>query len=213
MEIYERLNQVMQTVGAIGKDSRNQQQGYKFRGIDAVMNALYPAFSKFGIFVVPQVLEYTREERTNSRGTLLISSICKVKYTFYANDGSSVEAVVVGEGMDSGDKSMNKAMSAAFKYACFQVLCIPTEEMKDSEDDSPNPVSREQQAILKKEQEEQKRMAEPIDATKRLALLDMLARKGKTATVPDVMTFASWSATMKKLEALPDTDPVETKTE
>jgi hypothetical protein len=75
--------------------------------------------------------------------------------------------------------------------------------MKDSEDDSPNPVSREQQ----------KRMAEPIDATKRLTLLDMLARKGKTATVPDVMTFAAWSATMKKLEALPDADPVETKTE
>jgi hypothetical protein len=56
-------------------------------------------------------------------------------------------------------------------------------------------------------------MAEPIDAAKRLALLDMLARKGKTATVPDVMTFAVWSATMKKLEALPDADPVETKTE
>ena len=67
--------------------------------------------------------------------------------------------------------------------------------------------------IPEPEQEEQKRMAEPIDAAKRLALLDMLARKGKTATVPDVMTFAVWSATMKKLEALPDADPVETKTE
>ncbi len=148
-DIYKKLNQVMQTVKAVGKDSKNQQQGYKFRGIDAVMNALHPAFSKAGVFVVPQVLEHTREERTNNKGTLLISSICKVKYTFYAADGSSVEAIVIGEGMDSGDKSMNKAMSAAYKYACFQVLCIPTEEMKDSEKDSPEPVSRDRQELMK----------------------------------------------------------------
>ena len=46
-------------------------------------------------------------------------------------------AVVQGEGMDSGDKSSNKAMSVAFKYACFQVFCIPTEEMKDPDADTP----------------------------------------------------------------------------
>ena len=60
-----------------------------------------------------------------------------MKYTFYAEDGSSVSAVVQGEGMDSADKSSNKAMSVAFKYACFQVLCIPTEEMKDPDAETP----------------------------------------------------------------------------
>ena len=38
---------------------------------------------------------------------------------------------MIGEGMDSGDKASNKALAVAFKYACFQVFCIPTEEMKD----------------------------------------------------------------------------------
>ena len=41
--------------------------------------------------------------------------------------------------MDSGDKATNKAMSIAFKYACFQVFCIPTEEMKDPDSDTPDP--------------------------------------------------------------------------
>jgi hypothetical protein len=67
----------------------------------------------------------------------LIYSICTIKYTFYAEDGSSVSATVIGEGMDSGDKATNKAMSIAFKYACFQVFCIPTEEMKDPDADTP----------------------------------------------------------------------------
>ena len=139
MNIYEALTAVMRDCGAVGKDSKNPQQGYKYRGIDAVMNAVNPALTKNRVFVAPEVLEMTREERTTGRGTLLIYSVAKVKYTFYAEDGSSITAVVIGEGMDSGDKSMNKAMSAAFKYALFQVLCIPTEEMIDSEVDSPEP--------------------------------------------------------------------------
>lgn len=130
--IYEAINNVMSEIGAIGKNSKNSQQGFMYRGIDAVMNALNPALIKHKVFVVPEVLEQIREERQTAKGGTLFYSICKVKYTFYdATDGSSVEAIVIGEGMDSGDKATNKAMSVAFKYACFQVFCIPTEEMVD----------------------------------------------------------------------------------
>lgn len=129
--IYKAISKTMQDVGVVGKDDFNQMQKFKFRGIDAVMNALNPAMIKNGIFVVPQVLEQTREDRVTTKGANLIYSICRIKYTFYAEDGSFVEAITVGEGMDSGDKATNKAMAIAFKYACFQVFCIPTEEMKD----------------------------------------------------------------------------------
>lgn len=131
MNIFESINKVMAKIGAVGKDSKNQTQGFMYRGIDAVMNAINPALVENKVFVVPTVLEQTREERTNSKGTTLIYSICKIKFTFYAEDGTSVEAITIGEGMDSGDKATNKAMSIAFKYACFQVFCIPTEEMVD----------------------------------------------------------------------------------
>ena len=130
-QIYTAITNVMKEIGAIGKTSKNTQQGFMFRGIDAVMNAINPALIKNGIFIVPEILEQTREERQTKSGNNLIYSVCKIKYTFYAADGSSIEAVVIGEGMDSGDKATNKAMSIAFKYACFQVFCIPTEEMVD----------------------------------------------------------------------------------
>lgn len=131
MNIYEAINACMQDIGAIGKNTKNTTQGFMFRGIDAVMNTLNPALIKNKIFIVPEILEQTREERQSSKGNALIYSIIKVKYTFYAEDGSNVSATVIGEGMDSGDKATNKAMSIAFKYACFQVFCIPTEEMVD----------------------------------------------------------------------------------
>ncbi len=136
-KIYRAIHAVMESIGAIGKDDFNSSQKFKYRGIDAVMNALSPALIKHKVFVVPEVLEQTREERQSSQNKALIYSICKMRYTFYAEDGSSVQAVVIGEGMDSGDKATNKAMSVAFKYACFQVFCIPTEEMMDPDAESP----------------------------------------------------------------------------
>lgn len=131
MNIYESITNIMGELGAVGKTSKNQSQGFMYRGIDAVMNALNPLLAKYKVFVVPEVLEHTREERENANKKNVLYSIAKVKYTFYAEDGSSVSAVVVGEGMDFGDKSMNKALAIAMKYCFFQVFCIPTEEMVD----------------------------------------------------------------------------------
>lgn len=135
--IHEAICSTMNDVGAVAKKDDNSYDKYKYRGIDAVMNALNPAMRKNGIFVVPEVLEHHQEERTSNKGGMLIYTTCKVKYTFYAKDGSFLDAVVVGEAMDRSDKSTNKAMSAAFKYACFQTFCIPTEEMMDTEAESP----------------------------------------------------------------------------
>lgn len=136
-QIYELIGKAMADIGAIGKDSVNQQQKFRYRGIDAVMNALNPVLQKHGLFCVPEVLSQVREERATNNGGTLKYSILTVKYTMYAPDGSSVSAVVLGEGMDSGDKASNKAMSVAFKYAMFQLFCIPTEEMVDPDSETP----------------------------------------------------------------------------
>lgn len=127
----------MSEVPAIGKEKTNLQQKFKYRGIDDVMNALQPLLAKYKVFIAPEVLEQTREERDTKNDGTLIYSICKIKYTFYAEDGSSIVATTIGEGMDSGDKATNKAMAIAMKYALFQVFCIPTEEMKDPDAETP----------------------------------------------------------------------------
>lgn len=142
----------MQDMGAIGKNKTNIQQNFKFRGIDDVMNHLKPLLAKYKVFVVPQVLSYEREERKTSKGNNLLYSVCNIKYTFYAEDGSNVEAVVTGEGMDSGDKATNKAMAIAFKYALFQVFCIPTEEMKDPDVNTPPESSKKTEIVLTDDQ-------------------------------------------------------------
>jgi hypothetical protein len=153
MEIHQKIPIIMSEIGAIQKAKKNAQQGFMYRGVDDVMNALQPLLHKHGVFIVPEVLEQKREERQTSKGGNLIYSVCTIKYTFYASDGSYITAVVVGEGMDSGDKATNKAMAIAFKYACFQVFCIPTEEMKDPDADTPEPSMPKESAKSKQEPE------------------------------------------------------------
>ena len=142
MNIYEAIADIMKQGYSISKDKYNNQQKFAYRGIDDVMNTFQPLMADHGIFVVPEVLEQKREERTSKNNTNLIYSVLTMKYTFFASDGTSVSAVVVGEGMDSGDKASNKAMAVAMKYAMFQVFCIPTEEMKNADPDAESPEVR-----------------------------------------------------------------------
>lgn len=191
--IYSLIPKVMGEVGAIGKGKRNVQQGYMFRGIDDVYQALQGPLVTHGLFYVPRVISETREERTSKGGGLLIYTTLRVRFTLYAPDGSSVSAVMSGEAMDSGDKSTNKAMSAALKYFLLQTFCIPTEEAKDSEHDSPEPAPRQQQ-----------RAAPPQRQTNR-------PPHARTETAPaagdelsDVDTFRGALADAMRLRAWPD---------
>lgn len=149
-KIYELIGKAIGKIGAIGKDNKNAQQGFKYRSIDQVYNALNPVLAELGIFFCPEVLDQRREERTTKNGTVLTYTLLTMKYTAYAADGSSVSMTVVGEGMDSGDKGSNKAMSIAYKYALFQLFCIPTEELKDPDADVYTDVLPQDHARLPK---------------------------------------------------------------
>lgn len=118
----------------ISKSRSNQQQGYKFRGIDEVLNALAPIMSKERLVILPRVQSRDVTERTTQKGGVLFYVVVKVEFDFVsAWDGSTHTVVTFGEAMDSADKATNKAMSAAYKYAAIQTFCIPTEGDNDAD--------------------------------------------------------------------------------
>lgn len=156
-KIYQAINGVMAEIGVIEKNKKNNGQGFMYRGVDDVMNALQPALIKNKVFIAPEILDSKVEERQSKSGGINKYIELKIKYTFYAEDGSNICAIVHGEAMDSGDKGTNKAMSIAFKYACFQVFCIPTEEMLDPDAESPK-------RDTKTSEKEAKKSAEKVEA-------------------------------------------------
>ena len=136
MKVYEKIAAVTADLSKIGisKDSKNTQQGYQFRGIDQVYTALSPLLSKHGLCILPRVKDRQVLERQTKSGGALFYTTLLVEFDFVAaEDGSKHTVITVGEAMDSGDKSSNKAMSAAYKYAAFQTFCIPTEADNDAD--------------------------------------------------------------------------------
>lgn len=140
--IYMKMSDVMKEIGHVGKDQKNQAQGFKFRGIDQFVNALYPALCKHGVFMTPRCVKEEHElkdvERSNGKKGVDKYVYLQMEYDFFAEDGSKVTVgPIAAEGLDSGDKATNKALSAALKYALIQTFSIPTEDMVEADLDSP----------------------------------------------------------------------------
>ena len=124
----ESVIAVMNEVLAVGKDGKNQEQGFNFRGIDAVMNAVGPAFRKHGVFVVPTILSNVSEFVATKNGGTATSTRLNVEFAIYGQTGSPIVGSVFAEAMDHSDKSGAKAMSVALRTFLLQVLCLPTQE-------------------------------------------------------------------------------------
>jgi hypothetical protein len=138
-QIFDLMSKVMGDIKAISKDRTNEFDHYQFRGIDDIYNAVQPALVKHGVIVVPKVVSFETGETKSSQDKNMRYVVGEFSFTFHAPDGSSVTVSALGEAFDRGDKSANKAMSAAMKYAFLQTFCIPTGEKIDTENESPQP--------------------------------------------------------------------------
>lgn len=186
-KIYQSIPKLMGEIQAVGKEGQNQQQGYKFRKVDDVYLELHLKLAANGVFTTTEVLESTREMRETRNGGVLTYSLMKIRFTFWADDGSSVECVMIGEGSDAGDKSSNKAMSVAHKYAFCQVFAIPTADDKDPENGDPE-FSKKKKSTPRAEAETKVDPADTPEARKKKqeeAKAAALAKAGKPAAPAD----------------------------
>jgi len=136
MSVYKAISAVSLALSkeGIGKDRKNQAQGYSFRGIDDVYNALAPLLAANGLCILPRVLSRECVERTTAKGNALFYVTVHVEFDLVsADDGSRHTVAMYGEAMDSADKATNKAMSAAYKYMAMEVFAIPTEGDNDAD--------------------------------------------------------------------------------
>lgn len=131
--VVAALLAVMDEVREVRKGDRNSQQGYQFRGVDAVVNAVGPALRRHGVLVMPLTERADWRDVATSTGKASRECTVTVRYRFYGPAGDHLDAVVPGEAMDFGDKGSPKAMSVAFRTALLQGLALPT--------DAPDPDS------------------------------------------------------------------------
>ena len=134
--VHQAIGKIISEMEGVGKNQRNKEQGYNFRGVDDVLKVSHPLLGKHGVFIVPYVLEREVEERVAKSGAKGYCTHLHVEFTVYGPQGDSFTASTWGEGLDYGDKSTNKAMTAAFKYLIFEIFAVCDPE-DDGDHESP----------------------------------------------------------------------------
>jgi len=139
MHVYEAIASITASLSKVGiaKGRKTQQGGgasFSFRGIDDVLNTLSPLLAESKLCIFPRVKNRMSVERQTKSGGALFYTTVEAEFDFVsAVDGSKHTAMTIGEAMDSGDKSTNKAMSMAYKYAIFLTFCVPIEGTPDAD--------------------------------------------------------------------------------
>jgi len=146
LSIFQIFAAVKREVSAVGKGSENKQQGFMYRGVDAVVNAAAPALDRHGVITAPGLkkLDYAIVEIGSNR-TRMAHVQVEVTYTFWGPGGDSFSVTVPGEAMDSGDKATAKAMSVAYRIALLQSLNLPTTDPDPDRDSYERSPARPQQ--------------------------------------------------------------------
>lgn len=185
MEVYKAMGAVQAQLAAVGISASEYNQGQKFnyRGIAQMLNVIGPMLAECGLLITPKIEKMKQSDRATRNGGVMIQTQVTVEYTFVSTkDGSTHRAVTAGEGMDSGDKSMPKAMTSAFKTLLIQSFCIPLDGTPDADGESPAEVVQEIARIS------------PEDAG---AIRDLL-RLSET----EEKTFCNWLASVDTVEEL-----------
>ncbi len=123
--VIQKINKVMEEVGAIEKDGRNDFHNYAYLSHAGIMKKLQPALVKAGLVIYPSDICLLSSD--NQR------VITKQEYT--VTDGeNSIKIYGIGEGIDKGDKASYKAQTGGHKYALKALLTLPDEN--DAEGDT-----------------------------------------------------------------------------
>ena len=197
--IHAQLALIMAEVEAIGKNRKNETQNFKYRGIEDVVNMLHPLFAKHKVFILTEILEDKTEDRETANKKKLIYRVLKVKVSYVSGeDGSQLSVSVIGEGMDSGDKAANKAMSAALKYALSQTFVMPYAMVDGDKDTPPESVPADKKEDSQQQNTLQIKLIEQManDGISNIELLKYCIAKqwlkadGKLADLPDQLIAA-----------------------
>jgi hypothetical protein len=182
--IYMAMAAITRDIDIISKDRKNEQQGFKFRGIDDAYNALHPIFAAHGVFCLPVIESVTQTDAgKTAKGTPITRTMLTMGYRFTASDGSYVEARLPGEGMDSADKGTAKAMSVAHKYLLLQTFLVPTADIIDADSYDPTVMPREELARRREQQAK--------DATDKDIIAQMIEQHLENAALTESTTEKS----------------------
>lgn len=150
LNIFQIIDRISAEAGALAPESKGGVP-FAFRGIDGTVAHLSPLLRKYGVVVVPNVVQKDVSSAPSGNKVVTTTDLT-TEFTFYAPDGTHVVAKTAGLANDYADRSTAQAQSVAFRVALLQTFALPTH--------SPEP----EQTGVEREAPQQKTYAAPDPA-------------------------------------------------
>lgn len=150
LNLYQKLAKITGEIGVIAKDGNNQQQKYKYIEYETIAGKFRELFSKYGVVLIPSMVEQERSAITTSRGSSGVSTVCHFEFTVVNADKPDDRFVVKwqGEAADYGDKATNKAATAAVKYYLMRQFNISSKGDEDPDSQTPEVTAKQQKPAM-----------------------------------------------------------------
>ena len=132
-KIFAKLHAIQKDVKAMAKEGVNEFQRYKYLMEAQVAEQFKELLEKHGVvFLTSSVITGTFLPAVS--GIKQILTNVDVEYSFTdVESGQSVSGHAAGQGTDSGDKGVYKAITGAVKYIFMKNFLIPTGDDPENE--------------------------------------------------------------------------------
>lgn len=137
LNLYQRLGLIMQEAGTMSKSGYNDHSRYAYVKAADVAKKFQELLLAYDVFVTASVEEVIHTKTQTAGGKASMFTCAKVRYTFVNADKPEEQfsVVIPGDGMDTGDKGLYKALTGSQKYLFSLNFCMGSDD--DAEKDSP----------------------------------------------------------------------------
>lgn len=136
--LYRKLAFVAGAIGAVEKDSRNKDQGYRYASPASVMSAVKPLMDSQKLAIIPHLVDFAEIDSGQRAGSGKPFMINRISMHYHIVDGESGEEIVVpwqGQaGTYGDDKGLAKAQTIALRTFLIQLFQIPAEDPETDPD-------------------------------------------------------------------------------
>lgn len=145
VNLYKKILAISDEMGRLPKSGYNNYHKYAYVTEADAMDRLRGLCVKHGVVIIPTLIG---QQRVNGDLTCV-----EVSYTIAdAVTGETVTCVVPGQGKDSGDKGVYKALTGSFKYFILKTYLVPTgddpERDEASAKQTSKPIAKSQPAVI-----------------------------------------------------------------
>jgi hypothetical protein len=176
--LVKKLASVMQEVKYVQKRGKNNFHGYTYATEADVAEKVREALAEKNVVMIPNMVSHDVREKTNQKGNTEYIVTVIMEFTLMDGDsGESIKLQMAGQGQDSGDKGIYKAITGAQKYAMMKAFMIPTGDDPEADEsvDERNEAKPEPKKVVP--MSEAKKEKEPPASERQINAIKAIAKR------------------------------------